>query len=106
MANPKLKNVRKAPYNGCLKYLNAPTVINLFPLSDGDRDVMLQSTMRTVIVDKHPKIEYLRKSKSVIWSRSKYFSIKADVANSIKLISNPLGPVPNILSNLFISIMP
>ena len=67
---------------------------------------MLQSTMRTVIVDKHPKIEYLRKSLSVIWSRSEDFSIKADIANSIKLMSKPLGPVPNILSYVVILLFP
>jgi len=90
--------MRKAAYSGCLKYLNAPTVINLFPLYEGGKDLILQIIRTTVSIDKTPKTENLRKSLLVIWSVGKVFSIKAKTANKDTLIINPLGPVPNIFS--------
>jgi len=106
IAKPKLKKVRKATYNGCLKYLNAPVVINLFPLTDGGKNLILQIIRNTASIDKLPKTEYLRKSLSVIWSVGKDFSIKENIINSYKLINNPLGPVPNIFSYVFIYNIP
>ncbi len=53
-----MKNDKKAAYKGCLKYLNAPVVINVRPLSRGGKDLTLQRMTNKVTTDSAMKTVY------------------------------------------------
>lgn len=105
-ANPTLKKDRKAPYNGCLKYLKAPVTINLLPRSFGGKDFILQIIRNIVIIVNPIKKLNRRGLLFMIRNSEKYFSREQVKNNNDKLINSPIGPDPKIFWKLFILFFP